>query len=122
MPRTGYVYILASRHNGTLYVGVTSDLARRIWEHRHHGEGFTKRYRVSSLVHVEAFDDIWDAIAREKQLKRWRQKQLKRWRRAWKTDLIDQHNPTWHDLLPEPAGDASAADARPQDGSPPARG
>lgn len=106
MPHPGFVYILASQRNGTLYVGVTSDLARRLHEHRNAlNPGFTSRYRVHTLVHVETFDDIRDAIAREKQ--------LKRWNRAWKLRLIETTNPQWHDLAPM---------LEPRSGSPPSRG
>ncbi len=85
------VYILASRRNGTLYVGVTSDLMRRVWEHRNEVvDSFTKRYHVHRLVHVEFFERIDDAIRREKQ--------LKKWRRAWKLALIEGENPQWNDL------------------------
>ncbi len=91
MSGPGYVYILASQRNGTLYIGVTSDLAKRVWRHKE-GEikGFTKRYGVHRLVHYEAFDEISDAIAREKQ--------LKDWKRAWKIQLIEKSNPEWDDL------------------------
>jgi putative endonuclease len=89
--RTFYVYILASRRNGTLYIGTTNDLQRRIYEHKHDvNNGFTKWYGVHSLVYYEMFDDVYDAIYREKQLK-W-------WRRKWKLDLIERHNPDWIDL------------------------
>ncbi len=85
------VYILASKRNGTLYVGVTSDLARRVWEHRNDTvEGFTSRYGVHHLVYFEMCDDMEQAIHREKC--------IKRWNRAWKIDLIEKHNPTWRDL------------------------
>jgi putative endonuclease len=85
------VYILASRRNGTLYVGVTSDLARRAWEHRSDAvEGFTRRYGVHRLVFAEFHDTMDGAILREKQ--------LKRWRRAWKLELIERANPQWRDL------------------------
>jgi putative endonuclease len=89
--RTYFVYILASRINGTLYVGVTNDLLRRVSEHRDHlVEGFTKTYDVTRLVHFEAFGDIAAAIQREKQ--------LKNWQRAWKIQLIESGNPRWDDL------------------------
>jgi putative endonuclease len=92
--QTYFVYILASRRNGTLYIGVTNDLERRIYEHKHDIlEGFTKRYKVHILVYYEMHEDISIAIQREKQLK-W-------WRRKWKTDLIEQHNPQWIDLVDE---------------------
>jgi putative endonuclease len=86
-----FVYVLASRLGGTLYIGVTNDLVRRAQEHRQgEVEGFTKKYGVSRLVHFEAFDDIHEAIAREKR--------LKKWNRAWKIQLIEEHNPNWDDL------------------------
>ena len=86
-----YVYLLASKRNGTLYVGVTNDLARRVWEHRTGvAEGFTKTHGVRHLVHFEAFDDPRSAIEREKK--------LKRWRREWKIALIERQNPDWCDL------------------------
>ncbi len=85
------VYILASGRHGTLYVGVTSDLLRRVWEHRTAAvDGFTKRYRVHSLVYFELHATMDAAILREKQ--------LKSWRRDWKAELIDRENPDWHDL------------------------
>ncbi len=85
------VYILASRRNGTLYIGVTNDLPRRITEHRDSAiPGFTREHGVKQLVHYEVFDDVTAAIAREKQ--------LKRWRRRWKLELIESGNPDWHDL------------------------
>ncbi len=88
------VYILASRRNGTLYIGVTSDLRRRIWEHRTDVvEGFTKRYGVHMLVYFEFHSTMANAILREKQ--------IKKWRRAWKIQLIEQDNPAWHDLYGE---------------------
>jgi putative endonuclease len=88
MPKQPAVYILASQRNGTLYVGVTSDLVQRVWRHRNHEvEGFTKRYDVDRLVHFELFDDMLAAIEREKQ--------LKKWKRAWKMELIESHNPEW---------------------------
>ncbi|MGQ3046650.1 MAG: GIY-YIG nuclease family protein [Niveispirillum sp.] len=89
--RGGYVYILASRRNGTLYIGVTADLARRVWEHREGlVPGFTRQYSVRMLVYYEQHGEIGGAIRREKQ--------LKEWRRAWKIDLIETHNPLWTDL------------------------
>jgi len=85
------VYILASKRNGTLYIGVTSDLLQRVWQHRTGMvEGFTKRYGVHSLVYYELHTDMRDAILREKQ--------LKKWNRAWKIELIEQDNPEWRDL------------------------
>jgi len=88
---TYFVYILASRQHGTLYTGVTNDLARRIHEHRNGAaRSFSRQYRVSRLVYYEAFDDPESAIAREKN--------LKRWRRAWKIQAIEKTNPRWRDL------------------------
>jgi putative endonuclease len=89
--RTFYVYILASKRNGTLYIGMTNDLERRIYEHKQDvNSGFTKWYGIHTLVYYEVFDDVYDAIYREKQ--------LKLWKRKWKLDLIEQHNPDWIDL------------------------
>ena len=89
--RNPCVYILASGHYGTLYIGVTSDLMKRLWEHRDGVTGgFTKRYRVHRLVHFEMFGDLECAIAREKQ--------LKNWRRDWKINLINRENPEWRNL------------------------
>jgi putative endonuclease len=91
MPKGGWVYIMTNRPNGTLYLGVTKDLARRVWEHRNgHGSQFTKRYYVKRLVYAEHHDDIRNAIQRETS--------LKRWPRAWKTELIESLNPEWEDL------------------------
>ena len=89
--REYFVYIFASRRNGTLYVGVTNDLARRAFEHRE-GAGaiFTKRSGVGLLVYYESYQDVRDAIDREKA--------LKKWRRAWKIQLIETNNPQWRDL------------------------
>ena len=89
--RSSHVYILASKRNGTLYVGVTSDLARSIWEHKNGAiEGFTKRYRVHNLVWYEEHQTIQDAIQREKN--------IKEWNRSWKIELIERSNPLWNDL------------------------
>jgi putative endonuclease len=91
MQRHPCVYILASDRNGTLYIGVTSDLVKRVWQHREHVvEGFTDRYRVERLVWYEQHETMESAIAREKQ--------LKKWRRAWKIRLIETNNPYWNDL------------------------
>ena len=85
------VYILASKRNGTLYVGVTSDLVKRIWEHRNDlVEGFTKRYSVYQLVWYELHESMNSAIQREKR--------LKGWKRKWKVQLIESKNPNWEDL------------------------
>jgi len=86
-----YVYILASKRNGTLYIGVTSDLIKRIYEHKNSLiDGFTKKYNVHLLVYYEQFLDTYSAIYREKQ--------LKHWRRKWKLQLIEKNNPNWRDL------------------------
>jgi len=91
MAKTFVVYMLASRKNGTLYIGVTSDLVKRVWQHRHHvAKGFTDRYDVERLVWWEPHDSAEAAIAREKQ--------LKKWRRAWKVQLLSEANPEWDDL------------------------
>ena len=85
------VYILASRRRGTLYIGITSDIARRAWQHRIDAvDGFTKRYSVHLLVYAESHATMAGAILREKQ--------MKRWRRAWKIELIEKENPQWRDL------------------------
>ncbi|MDP3743213.1 MAG: GIY-YIG nuclease family protein [Methylotenera sp.] len=87
------VYILASKRNGTLYVGVTSDLLKRIWQHENDlVEGFTKKYKVHDLVWYEIVDDMASAILREKQ--------IKEWKRQWKLELIEKLNPYWNDLYP----------------------
>ena len=91
MSRQYYVYILASERNGTLYIGMTNNLARRVWEHRQGSvEGFTKRYNVHRLVYCESFARPLEAIQREKR--------LKKWNRAWKVRLIESANPDWKDL------------------------
>src|SRR5437016_5937052 len=95
--RSFYVYILASRIGGTLYIGVTNDLVRRVGEHKLKiAEGFTKNYEVTRLVYFEIFDQVEQAIHREKR--------LKKWTRAWKIALIEKDNPDWIDLYPEIAG------------------
>ncbi len=89
--RTYYVYILASGRNGTLYIGVTNDLARRVWEHREGlVPGFTRKYGIKRLVYFEAFSDIQSAIARETR--------LKKYKREWKMNLIQASNVEWRDL------------------------
>jgi len=91
MERSYAVYILASRRNGTLYTGVTGDLAQRIHQHKAGAGGaFTRKYRVNQLAHIELFSDVNEAIAREKA--------IKKWRRAWKLELIETGNPSWQDL------------------------
>jgi putative endonuclease len=89
-----YVYILASKKKGTLYIGVTSDLVKRIYEHKHDlVEGFSKQYKVHNLVYFEITESIESAIAREKK--------LKKWNREWKIRLIEKSNPEWRDLYAE---------------------
>jgi putative endonuclease len=86
-----YVYIIAGKRNGTLYIGVTNDLIRRIAEHKKGlVEGFSKRYKVNKLVYYEETPDVTSAIVREKR--------LKKWKRAWKLRLIEEENPEWRDL------------------------
>lgn len=85
------VYILASKRNGTLYIGVTSNLTQRVWEHKSDFvEGFTKQHQVHDLVWYETSESMESAITREKQ--------LKEWKRQWKLDLIEKSNPYWNDL------------------------
>jgi putative endonuclease len=92
-----YVYILASERNGTLYIGVTNDLLKRVYEHRNDlVEGFTKKYQVHRLVYYEQTDDIHAALQREKH--------LKAWKRQWKMRLIDEMNPEWEDLYDKLTG------------------
>ena len=89
-----YIYILASRRNGTLYVGVTSDLLKRIYEHKQDiVDGFTKKYHVHTLVYYEVHNDIQVAIEREKQ--------IKKWNRRWKMRLVEEMNSEWRDLYNE---------------------
>jgi putative endonuclease len=89
--KVSYVYFLASRKHGTLYTGVTSDLIKRVWEHKQkHAIGFTKEYAIDKLVYFEVFDDIKEAVAREKA--------VKKWKRDWKIKRIEEHNPHWEDL------------------------
>ena len=89
-----YVYLLASRKNGTLYLGITRDLIRRVYEHRGKvTDSFTARYYIDRLVWFECYDDPTTAITREKE--------IKKWRRAWKIALIEKDNPEWRDLYPE---------------------
>jgi putative endonuclease len=87
----GWIYVMTNRPNGTLYIGVTHDLARRVWEHRAgFADGFTRRYGLKRLVHVEHYDDIRIAIQREKN--------MKHWPRLWKLRVIAANNPSWDDL------------------------
>lgn len=86
-----YVYIMASKRNGTLYIGVTNNVARRAYEHKNGLlEGFTKKYKIDNLVYYESTENIESAIIREKQ--------LKKWNRQWKINLIERDNPEWNDL------------------------
>ena len=92
--RSYWVYILASRIGGTLYIGVTNDLVRRVYEHKMGlADGFTKKYGIHRLVYFEQYSDIEAAILREKR--------LKKWNRAWKIQLIEELNPNWDDLYPQ---------------------
>jgi len=92
LEKRGYVYIMASKRNGTLYIGVTSDLPGRVWQHREGTfDGFTKQYGCKMLVWFAAFDRVEDAIRREKQ--------MKEWKRAWKLRAIEETNPGWNDLF-----------------------
>ncbi|MCC2956505.1 GIY-YIG nuclease family protein [Massilia sp. IC2-477] len=94
MDKSSYAYILASRPYGTLYIGVTSDLIRRVWQHKEgFVAGFTKKYKVKHLVWYEVHSEIISAITREKQ--------IKEWPRDWKINLIQSTNPAWRDLYEE---------------------
>ena len=91
MTKQFYVYILTSKRNGTLYIGVTSNLPQRIWQHKNNQlDGFSKKYNVKQLVYFEQHDTAESAITREKQ--------IKKWKRAWKLKLIEKNNPQWKDL------------------------
>lgn len=91
MEKDFYTYILASKKNGTLYIGVTSDLLKRVYEHKEGlADGFTKKYGVKTLVYYERYSTADDAITREKR--------MKEWKRQWKIELIEKDNPGWHDL------------------------
>ncbi|MFH1428437.1 MAG: GIY-YIG nuclease family protein [Candidatus Margulisiibacteriota bacterium] len=91
--KRSFVYILASKRNGTLYIGVTNDIIRRVYEHKNElADGFTKKYKVKDLVYYEEYSRMTDAIVREKQ--------LKEWKRQWKLRLIEEKNPNWKDLYP----------------------
>jgi putative endonuclease len=93
MTKQPAVYILASKRNGTLYIGVTSDLVKRVWQHKNNVvEGFTQKYGVHTLVYYEMHASMTEAILREKQ--------MKKWNRAWKIELIEKENPQWLDLWP----------------------
>jgi len=87
-----FVCMLASKRNGTLYIGVTNNLLKRVHQHKNDvTEGFTRKYNVHSLVYYEVFNRIQDAITREKQ--------MKKWKRQWKMELIEKSNPNWEDLF-----------------------
>ena len=91
MSKTGYLYILTNKPGGTLYIGVTSDLIKRLYEHKNHlVDGFTAKYDCKTLVYYDVYDDISSAILREKQ--------MKKWNRAWKLRLINEHNAQWKEL------------------------
>jgi len=91
MPNTYYVYILTNKKNGTLYIGMTNNLLRRMYEHKHNlVSGFTSKYNIHQLVYFEQTEDILSALQREKQ--------LKKWNRSWKIKLIESNNPNWIDL------------------------
>ena len=91
MEKNYYVYILASKRNGTLYIGITSNLIKRVWEHKEKiADSFTKKYDVDKLVYVEYFRDPENAIKRERR--------LKKYKRQWKINLIEKDNPQWKDL------------------------
>ncbi len=97
MPKNPAVYLLANKRNGTLYVGVTSDLVKRIWEHKQDFvDGFCRKYGIHTLVYFEQHDDMIQAITREKQ--------IKKWNRAWKIELIEKNNAEWRDLWDEIVG------------------
>lgn len=92
--RQYYVYILASQRNGTLYIGVTNNLVKRVYQHKTNlVRGFTQRYCVHNLVYYETYGHIYDAITREKR--------MKKWKREWKIQLIEESNPKWRDLYAE---------------------
>lgn len=97
MPKKYYVYILASKRNGTLYTGVTSNLENRVYQHKSNLiKGFTSAYGVHHLVYYEVYNDIYDAILREKR--------IKKWERRWKLELIEAVNPDWQDLYGNESG------------------
>ena len=94
MIKYGYVYIVTNKKQGTLYIGVTNDLVRRIYEHKNKSvKGFTSRYNLTQLVYYETHEELYEAISREKK--------LKNWHRDWKIKLIERLNPQWNDLTDE---------------------
>jgi len=91
MGKEYYVYIMASKKDGVLYIGITSDLVKRIWEHKEGiTKGFTGKYKIKKLVYFEIYNDPETAIKREKN--------MKAWKRSWKTEIIENNNPKWEDL------------------------
>ena len=97
MNKQFYVYIMASRRNGTLYIGISSNLVQRVWQHKNNMvEGFTEKYNVKHLVYYEVHESAESAITREKQ--------IKKWRRKWKLRLIEEQNPQWEDLYSKISG------------------
>ena len=97
MGKQFYVYIMTSRRNGTLYIGMSSNLVQRVWNHKNNMvEGFTEKYNVKHLVYYEVHESAESAITREKQ--------IKKWRRKWKLRLIEEHNPQWEDLFSKISG------------------
>lgn len=89
--KKGFVYIMSNKQDGVLYIGVTSDIVKRVYEHKNDFvDGFTKQYNLKTLVYYEVYDEIEEAIKREKQ--------LKNWHREWKIELINKQNPRWEDL------------------------
>jgi putative endonuclease len=89
--KKGFVYIMCNKQDGVLYIGVTSDIVKRVYEHKNgFVDGFTKQYNLKNLVYYEIYDDIEEAIKREKQ--------LKNWHREWKIELVNKQNPHWEDL------------------------
>jgi len=94
MAKQFYVYLLTNKRNGTLYVGITSNLVQRVWQHKNNiTKGFTEKYNISYLVYFEIHSSAENAISREKQ--------IKKWKRAWKIKLIEEDNPQWIDLYDE---------------------
>jgi putative endonuclease len=95
--RKYFVYMLASKRNGTLYLGMTSNLLKRVYEHKNNLiERFSKRYNVHTLVYYEVYNNVYDAIAREKS--------IKKWKRSWKIGLLEKSNPEWKDLYHDLSG------------------
>lgn len=94
MEKQGFIYIIGNDRNSVLYIGVTTNLPKRIWEHKNNiNEGFARRYNCKQLYYYEVFENIYEAITREKR--------LKSWKREWKIKLIEEKNPYWKDLYPE---------------------